>query len=96
MGMEIWSPEGERILFATMRDGNSEIYIMDRDGSNATNLSRHPAVDAQPAWSADGRRVVFVSNRDGAEEVYVMDADGGGVKRLTTGGSAVAAPRWQP
>ena len=45
-----WSPNGERIVFRSDRDGNSEVYVMDADGSNLQNLSRTPHSDVDPAW----------------------------------------------
>ncbi|MEW5827103.1 MAG: hypothetical protein AB1778_09775 [Candidatus Bipolaricaulota bacterium] len=43
-----WSPDGERIVFQTNRDGNFEIYSMDRDGSDVNRLTRHGAGDYWP------------------------------------------------
>ncbi|SVB87529.1 uncharacterized protein METZ01_LOCUS240383, partial [marine metagenome] len=54
-----------KIVFTSSRDGNKEIYVMDADGSNATNLSNNAAVDENPSWSADGNKIVFQSVRTG-------------------------------
>ena len=80
-----WSPDGRKIAFASERDGNSEIYLMNADGSGQRNLTRNLAYDGDPAWSPDGRKITFVSNRDGRYEVYVMNADGSGQRSLTQG-----------
>ncbi len=46
-----WSPSGDKILFSTLRDGNPEIYVMDADGSNPTNLTNTPrGVEIEPFW----------------------------------------------
>jgi len=45
-----WSPTGEKIAFSSDRDGNREIYVMDADGLNQTNLTNNPAEDARPSW----------------------------------------------
>lgn len=46
-----WSPNGQQILFSTVRDGNPEIYVMDADGSNPTNLTNTPnLVELEPFW----------------------------------------------
>ena len=84
-----------QIAFVSERDGNSEIYVMNADGSNQTRLTHNRAYDADPTWSPDGRRIAFVSNRDGNSEIYVMDADGSNQIRLTyTTGSD--SPAWSP
>jgi Tol biopolymer transport system component len=45
-----WSPDGRRIAFATDHDGNSEVYVMDADGSNLVRLTNDPGRDSDPAW----------------------------------------------
>ena len=39
-----------RIAFASERDGNAEIYVMDADGGNQQNLTNNPHSDVGPAW----------------------------------------------
>ena len=56
-----WSPDGRKIAFVSDRDGNSEIYVMNADGSGQRRLTRNPAYDADPAWSPDGRTIAFVT-----------------------------------
>lgn len=46
-----WSPDGKQIAFASTRDGNWEIYVMNADGSNQIRLTNNPAHDQYPAWS---------------------------------------------
>jgi serine/threonine protein kinase len=45
-----WSPDGRWILFTSERDGNKEVYIMDAQGGQVTNLSNLAASDFDPAW----------------------------------------------
>lgn len=85
-----------KIAFSTTRDGNSEIYVMNADGSNQTRLTVDPAIDADPGWSPDGSRLVFASTRDGNEEIYVMNADGSNQTRLTNNTFADRTPVWSP
>ena len=97
-GMAVWSPDSERMAFASNRDGQFEIYVMDRDGSNQTNLTNNSATDYRPSWSRDGTRIAFVSWRDNAqhEQIYVMDADGTNTIRLSDDTANDTRPSWSP
>jgi len=79
-----WSPDSEKIIFNSARDGNSEIYVVNIDGSNLRNLTTHPADDGIwfSPWSPDGAKIVFTSNRDGKWEIYTMNADGSDQRKL--------------
>ena len=85
-----------RLVFATDRDGNFEIYTMYADGTGLTRLTNYPGNDYQPAWSPDGQRIAFVSDRSGHDEVYLMNADGSAVERLTYSLSPKESPAWSP
>lgn len=87
---------GGQIIFVSNRDGNEEIYIMNIDGSEQKNLTRHFANDTIPAWSPDGKRITFETNRDGNWEIYIMNADGSEQKRLTNNNFEDHDPDWSP
>ncbi|HEY42607.1 MAG TPA: DUF5050 domain-containing protein [Anaerolineae bacterium] len=91
-----WSPEGERIVFQSSRDGNNEIYVMNSDGSGQANLSRNASSDVSPTWSPDGRKIAFVSDRGGNEDIYIMDADGRNQVSLTDHNGQDKSPAWSP
>ncbi len=81
--MPTWSPDGARIAFKTNRDADFEIYVMNANGPEQTNLTNDTAVnDTAPAWSLDGKQIIFRSDRDGKRfeyKLYVMNADGSNV-----------------
>ncbi|MDE0300633.1 MAG: DPP IV N-terminal domain-containing protein [Candidatus Poribacteria bacterium] len=92
-GYAAWRP---KIAFSSTRDGDSEIYVMESDGSKQVRLTINPARDYDPSWSPDGDRIAFVSNRErGQEQIYVMDSDGGNTTRLTND-STHQEPAWSP
>lgn len=78
-----WSADGSKIAFVSDRDGNSEIYSMNADGTGVVRLTNDPAHDRTPAWSLGGSRIAFESDRDGNFELYAMNVDGSNVTRLT-------------
>ena len=97
-----WSPDGQHIVFASTRDGNPEIYLMNADGSAERRLTHDPADDWQASWSPDSTHLAFVSARDGEWEIYLMDVSDGGIAgdsqlvRLTDNDVADGFPDWSP
>ncbi len=89
-----WAPDGSKIAFASYRTGDSDIWIMNPDGTTATNLTNFNGIDSDPSWSPDGTQIAFVSERDGDFEIYIMDADGGNQTRLTNSPGVDARPKW--
>ena len=97
-----------RIAFVSDRDGNMEIYVMNADGSEQTNLTNNEADDEWPTMSPQGTQVVFVSNRDEPSpqtcmlnyecnsELYMVRTDGTGLTRLTDNPASDSFPIWSP
>ena len=90
------APKTPKIAFASNRDGNYEIYIMNTNGTKQVNLTRHKSVDVQPAWSPTGKEILFVSHRDGRPDLYLMDADGKNVRKVFKNLKLRTAPAWSP
>jgi TolB protein len=106
------SGENGKIVFASNRTGNYEIWIMNADGSNEKQLTHTPgAANIQPAFSADGKAIVFSSTRDdfggkkngdreGDFEIYSMPVSGdeefGDLKRWTWNSCADKHPAFDP
>ena len=85
-----------RIAFATNRDGNWEIYVMNADGSDPHNVTNNPAIDSHPSWSPNGSKIAFQSERDGNLEIYAMNSDGSEQVRLTNDRGTDHSPAWSP
>jgi TolB protein len=77
------------------RDGNSEIYVMNRDGSDVRRLTNNPAIDATPTWSPTGTQIAFTSERTGSPQVYTVNVDGSGLQRVSRESYADRAT-WSP
>ena len=99
-----WSPDGRQIAFSSNRDrawefegwDNQDIYVMNTNGTNLTNLTNHPARDVGPDWSPDGKQLAFSSNREGNTEIYVMNADGTNPINLANHPAEDRSPDWSP
>lgn len=91
-----WSPDGTRIAFSSERDGNSEIYVMNADGSNQENISDFSLYDGEPVWSPTDDRIAFISTRHGNQELCIMNSDGSNVQRVTENIVPDHLPAWHP
>ncbi len=90
----VWSPDGARIAFATEQNGNRDIYVIDANGANLTQLTTDPADDQHPSWSPDGNQLAFTSNRDGQNEIYTYDVNSGALTRITENDASDVQPSW--
>lgn len=94
------SPDGNKVVFASERDGNRRVYMMSYDGSGLVCLTNDRWYSDYPAWSPDGSRIAFASDRDSKDsnrlDIYVMNANGLNVQRLTNHIADDRHPCWSP
>ena len=94
-GLATGASEGgpRRILYESVIDDQSEVMLINEDGTALTRVTDNPAYDGMSSWTPDGE-ILFVSNRahDGQDregegrggDVYLMAADGSDIRRITT------------
>ncbi|MDQ3997068.1 MAG: hypothetical protein M3303_08615 [Gemmatimonadota bacterium] len=96
------STDGDRVVFVRSdAEFNSEVFIVNSDGTGLTNVSNHAQADVMPAWSPAGGRIAFVTDRAGFQDIFVVNNDGTGLRRLTTADPEPAVttewwPAWSP
>jgi TolB protein len=111
-----WSPDGKRLVVEFVsaqpsgreRGGRqSDIAVVNADGTGFRRLTRTAALETEPVWSPDGSRIAFVSDRHvrhgqhldrngPASEIYTMHPDGSHVGRITHNRVPDLYPDWQP
>ena len=93
-------PDGKRMIYSsnTAKEGESELYIANVDGSGLRRLtfSRGVVNTAPKVNPKTGTEVVFVSDRGGLPQIYKMSVDGTDVQRLTTGEGEAVHPAFHP
>jgi Tol biopolymer transport system component len=84
-----WSPDGNQIVFCSNRDGKTDLYLMNADGSEVSRLTEVGIGSVYagycfPRWSPDGAKILFSSSHEtGHGEAYVINGDGSGLTCIT-------------
>lgn len=93
----VWSPDGSKLVFASDRDGDFDIYLWHAEG-DIQQLTFNYANDIHPAWSPDGQRIIFSSDRDGFYfQIYTVQIDGSELTRIgNVPGNNALYPRFSP
>ncbi len=63
------SPDGKKIVFTSVRDGDLELYSMNTDGRNVRRLTREFGYDGGAFFSPDGRKIVYRASHPSDEKV---------------------------
>jgi Tol biopolymer transport system component len=74
----------------------TNIFVMDPDGTGATNLTPGCSECDDPSWSPDGTKIAFDQKVDGNWEIFVMNADGSDQVRVTSNSVDEWSPVWSP
>ncbi|MFN8499189.1 MAG: hypothetical protein U0641_15175 [Anaerolineae bacterium] len=92
-----WSPQGNRIAYASNRTGNWEIYTITPSGTGdmQVTVSLSGTVASQPTWSGSGGQIAYASANGGVVAITAINADGSGTPTALASG-ALYAPAWSP
>ena len=97
-----FSPDGKQIAFVVRESmlakgtTNSDIYLVNADGSNLRQLTNNPAADTHPRWSPDGTSLLFLSTRKEGQQAWLLPLLGGEPRQLTRFAAGIGDPVWSP
>ena len=92
-----WSPDGKRLVVTLTRDGGSQLFTINADGSGAPlRLTQSSAIDTEANFSPAGQFILFTSDRGGGPQIYRIPAAGGAAQRVTFEGTYNVSPRHSP
>jgi Tol biopolymer transport system component len=99
-----WSPDAQQIVFARAdseippnEGGTVQLFILDLQTGEETQLTASSAFNNAPTWSPDGAWIAYVSDIEGTPQIYKMRVDGSETIRMTTTPDTTSFnPAWSP
>ena len=90
-----FSPQGDKIAYATNRSGSWDIWVVGVDGTDPVRMTDSTSHEIHPSWSPDGKMLVFCNfgQRSQQWELWVVQVDNPSVKRMIGYG---LNPVWSP
>lgn len=77
------SPDGKTIACHYFINGKADIYTMNIDGSNITQLTSDTLDNRWPRWTPDGKHIAYTRVADNSD-IWLMDKNGGNKKQYVT------------
>ncbi len=102
VGAPVVSPNGAMIAYTLTvynfdaGTSNTDIYIMNSDGTNIKRITSYEKDDYEPVWSVDNKGVYFVSVRSGAPELFYYSLDEDKTTQVTDVSTGIDAPVISP
>jgi TolB protein len=82
------------------RPTSLELFVMDRDGANLTQVTKLGGANFAPSWHPDGKRLIFASNIHDPKgrnfDIYLVNVDGSGLERVTFNDTFDGFPMFSP
>lgn len=92
-----FSPNFKQIAFYGPTDNKSyDIFLMDTDGSNISNLTNDAIEDYSPSWSPDGEWIAYTSGSKGKYDVWMIHVPSKEKVQLTSAPKRNESPIWKP
>ena len=102
IGSPVLSNDGEKVALtvttSNLKEGksNTEIFVVNVDGSGLKQLTNNKAADFNPIWKTDNSGILFSSTRGEAEQLYCIPIDGGEAKQITDFDLGISSPKLAP
>jgi TolB protein len=90
-----WSPDGKQILFASVTDSLTQLFMINIDGTGLHQVSNLPAIRGRSDWSPQGLIVTY-SGKPWTRELFVMNVDGSNQHQITPAGGNSQGPSFSP
>lgn len=91
------SPDGRKVAMILSKDGATDLYVCNADGTGLTRLTKSREDESSPCWSPDGQWICFAAKINERRSLCKVAVGGGPVQRIPTSGvSNPTEPDWSP
>ena len=91
------SPDGSLVAMILSKDGWTDLYVANSDGSNLRRLTKSPQDESSPCWSPDGRWICFAAKVSERRALRKISPSGGESQTISTSGlPSPTEPDWSP
>ena len=80
-----FSPDGKKVVFAGLQGAVGDLFVLDLETKQITNVTKDNFADSGPTWSPDGKYIVYVARVSGNEKLFKLDPVSGMKTQLTFG-----------
>jgi Tol biopolymer transport system component len=88
-----WSPDGQKIAYVSDKPGYFQVFIINVDGYNETQLTNDAENKFGVTFSPNGKQIAYVTNIHGWPAVYTINLDGSNKQMVL---EKAEDPKWSP
>jgi hypothetical protein len=79
------SPDGRKVVFSALQGGTGDVFVLDLENGEVTNLTKDAFADSGPTWAPDGASIVYVARISGFEKLFRLNLASGEKTQITFG-----------
>ncbi len=89
-----YNGSGDRIVFTALKEGQTDLYIIDLDTDSISRLTRDSFNDTHPSWHPNRNTIIYASEREHKNRLVLIDLDKKTEQKLTDNATNAISPIW--